>query len=163
MRIAGHLHDLGKLAVPAEILEKPSALSEEEFSVIRGHTFYTQQVLESMGDLGPITEWAAAHHERMDGSGYPSHEEMDDLSLGARIISVADVFTALTEDRPYRKGMERDEALEVLQEMADTAVLDGTVVSQLRRNFDDINDARIAAQKVAKQEYDEMVSSLSLS
>ncbi len=163
MRIAGHLHDLGKLAVPAEILEKPSALSEEEFSVIRGHTFYTQQVLQSMGDLGPITEWASAHHKRLDGSGYPSHEEMEDLSLGARIISVADVFTALAEDRPYRKGMERDQALEVLQEMADTAVLDGTVVSQLRRNFDEINDARIAAQKVAKQEYNEMVASLNLS
>ncbi len=163
MRIAGLLHDLGKLAVPAEILEKPSALSEEEFSVIRGHTFYTRQVLESMGDLGVITDWAASHHERLDGSGYPSHEEMEELSLGARIISVADVSTALTEDRPYRKGMTKDEALEVLQEMADTSALDGTIVSQLHQNFDVVNDARIAAQKVAAKEYDEMVKSLGLS
>jgi len=163
MNIAGHLHDLGKLAVPAEILEKPSALSEEEFSVIRGHTFYTRQVLESMGDLGVITEWATAHHERLNGSGYPGHEEHKDLSAGARIISVADVFTALTEDRPYRKGMGKDQALEVLQEMADTSALDSSVVSQLRQNFDEINDARIAAQKVAAKEYDEMVKSLNLS
>ena len=163
MRIAGHLHDLGKLAVPAEILEKPSALSEEEFSVIRGHTFYTRQVLESMGDLDVITDWAASHHERLNGSGYPGHDEHEDLSLGARIVSVADVFTALTEDRPYRKGMEKEQVLEVLQEMADTAALDATVVSHLRQNFDEVNDARIAAQKVAKQEYDEMVKSLGLS
>jgi len=163
MSIAGHLHDLGKLAVPAEILEKPSALSEEEFSVIRGHTFYTRQVLESMGDLDVITDWATSHHERLNGSGYPSHEEHEDLSVGARIISVADVFTALTENRPYRKGMTKDEALEVLQEMADTSALDSSVVSQLRQNFDEINDARIAAQKVAAKEYDEMVTSLGLS
>ncbi len=77
-----------------------------------------------------------------------------------RIISVADVFTALTEDRPYRKGMAKDEALEVLQEMVDISVLDAGIVSLLRQNFDEVNAALATAQKVAAQEYDEMVKSL---
>ena len=155
MRIAGYLHDLGKLAVPAEILEKPAKLTEDEFNVIRSHTFYTYRILEAIGDLDVINTWGSFHHERLDGSGYPFHHKGQDLSLGSRIMAVADVFTAITEDRPYRKEMPSERALQVLQQMADNSVLDSNIVSLLRVHFDEINSTRIAAQAEASKEYQE--------
>ncbi|MCG0276504.1 MAG: HD domain-containing protein, partial [Thermosediminibacteraceae bacterium] len=118
MRIAGYLHDLGKLAVPPEILEKPRQLTKEEFEIIRCHPFFTYRILEPLKELYEITTWASFHHERLDGNGYPFHYSGHDLPLGARIMAVADVFCAITEDRPYRKGMTKEEALNVLDEMA---------------------------------------------
>lgn len=153
MRIAGYLHDLGKLAVPAEILEKPSELTETEFNVIRSHTFYTYCILEPITDLYEINTWASFHHERLDGTGYPFHHKVQDLPLGSRIMAVADVFTALTEDRPYRKGMPEEKALQVLQQMADDSALDSNIVSLLRLHFDEINSCRIEAQAGSAEEY----------
>ena len=153
MRIAGYLHDLGKLAVPAEILEKPAKLTEEEFNVIRSHTFHTYRILESLPGMEVVNDWASYHHERLNGSGYPFHLEGRDLSLGSRIIAVADVFTAITEDRPYRKGMSSESALKVLQQMADNLALDANIVSLLSLHFDNINSLRIAAQKASMEEY----------
>jgi HD-GYP domain-containing protein (c-di-GMP phosphodiesterase class II) len=153
MRIAGYLHDLGKLAVPAEILEKPSELTETEFNVIRSHTFYTYRILEPIADLYEINTWASFHHERLDGSGYPFHHKGQDLPLGSRIMAVADVFTAITEDRPYRKGMPEEKALQVLQQMADGSALDSNIVSLLRLHFDEINSCRMEAQAGSAEEY----------
>ena len=153
MRIAGYLHDLGKLAVPGEILEKPAKLTENEFNIIRSHTFHTYRILETISDLDIINTWASFHHERLDGSGYPFHIKGQDLSLGSRIMAVADVFTAITEARPYRKEMPSDKALQLLQEMADNSRLDSNVVSTLKLHFDDINSVRIAAQAASVEEY----------
>ncbi|MBI4642628.1 MAG: HD domain-containing protein, partial [Deltaproteobacteria bacterium] len=149
MRIAGYLHDLGKLAVPAEILEKPAKLTEEEFNVIRSHTFHTYRILESISALDVVNDWASYHHERLNGNGYPFHLEGRDLSLGSRITAVADVFTAITEDRPYRKGMSSESALKVLQQMAGDRALDANIVSLLSLHFDKINSLRIAAQEAS--------------
>ena len=115
IRVAGNLHDLGKLAVPAEILEKSGQLTDAEYNLIKGHSFYTYHILEAIDELEIITAWAAFHHERLDGSGYPFQISGDQLSLPARIVAVADVFTAITEDRPYRVGMDPDQALSVLR------------------------------------------------
>ncbi|AZR73977.1 phosphohydrolase [Anoxybacter fermentans] len=155
MRIAGYLHDLGKLAVPAEILEKPGKLTGDEFNIIKGHTFYTYRILENVGGLEEINTWASFHHERLDGKGYPFHHKADDLSLGARIMAVADVFTAITEDRPYRKGMTKDKALHVLKKMVNNSALDPMIVSSLIKNYEEINSIRIAAQITASKEYEE--------
>ncbi len=157
MKIAGHLHDLGKLAVPAEILEKPAKLTEEEFNLIKSHTFYTYSILETISDLDVINAWASFHHERLDGKGYPFHHKGDDLSLGSRIMAVADVFTAITEDRPYRKGMTSDRALEVLQRMADNSALDSSIISLLRLHFDEVSSFRKAAQSAAVEEYQQFL------
>lgn len=153
MRIAGYLHDLGKLAVPAEILEKPSELTKPEFDIIRSHTYYTYRILEPIADLYEINTWASFHHERLDGSGYPFHHKGRDLPLGSRIMAVADVFTAITEDRPYRKGMPEEKALQVLQRMAEDSALDSNIVSLLRLHFDDINTCRMEAQAGSAEEY----------
>ena len=144
---------LGKLSVPAEILEKPAKLTEEEFCVVRGHAYFTDRILYPISALEMVRVWGALHHERLDGAGYPFHLRGSDIPVGSRIMAVADVFVALMEDRPYRKGMTRDEALAVLQTQATGGALDPEVIALLNRHFDDINSARIAAQSDTSHEY----------
>ncbi len=156
MRVAGYLHDLGKLAVPSDILEKAGPLTSDEMGIVRSHTYYTYRILEPIPGLGIVNAWAAFHHERIDGTGYPFHHKGQDLSLGSRIMAVADVFTALTEDRPYRAGLPKREVLGVLRDMAKGGALDNTVVEVLERRYRGIDAARISAQTTAGQEYQEL-------
>jgi HD-GYP domain-containing protein (c-di-GMP phosphodiesterase class II) len=154
MRVAGYLHDLGKLAIPSELLEKPGKLDPEEMNVMRSHTFHTYRTLEAIPQLSTIAEWAAFHHERMNGTGYPFRLSAEDLPIGSRIMAVADVLTALMEDRPYREGMPPKQAEKVIRDMADAQALDSDVVSELFRDLEPINQARIAAQSTSTMEYD---------
>ncbi len=131
MEIAGLLHDIGKLSVPEEILEKPSSLTAEEYAIIRQHSFYTYRILEMAGLPAPLPGYAAYHHEKLDGSGYPFHLSAPDLSPGARIMAVADVFVALREDRPYRLGKELGEIEKIMYEMVLNNALDGNIVKAL--------------------------------
>lgn len=153
MKIAGYLHDVGKLAVPSEIIEKPESLDFAEYGSMRRHTFYTHRVLSQISGFGTVTDWASLHHERLDGSGYPFHLGGSSLSLGARIMAVADVFTALTEDRPYRGGMDESAVLRTLRKMVSTKALDGDVVETLGVHFDEINAIRKDEQLKAAEEY----------
>ncbi|UMZ75486.1 HD domain-containing phosphohydrolase [Natranaerofaba carboxydovora] len=153
MRLAGYLHDLGKLAVPKEILEKPGKLTEDEFRVIRTHTYYTYRTLERLPQLETINKWGALHHEKIDGSGYPFHCEGEKLSLGSRIVAVADVFTALTEDRPYREGLSPQKVEDILNNMVKEKALDSGVVEVLMKNYKEIDDVRKNAQLNSKQKY----------
>ena len=153
MRVAGYLHDVGKLAVATEILEKPASLSSNEMHVMRSHTYHTYWTLDPIEMLDEIKCWAAYHHEHLDGSGYPFHIGADDLSNGARIMAVADVFTAITEDRPYRKAMSDTNALKVLQTMSSRAKLDPDIVSQVGSYFSEINSIRHIAQQKAEGEH----------
>jgi HD-GYP domain-containing protein (c-di-GMP phosphodiesterase class II) len=153
MKIAGYLHDLGKLAVPREILEKPGSLTPEEFNIIRSHTFHTYRILETVEDFETINTWGAFHHERLNGKGYPFHHKGKDLSLGSRIMCVADVFTAVTEDRPYRKGMSNSETIKVLKSMAQSETLDANIVSVLESHFEEINGVRAKAQFDSREIY----------
>lgn len=155
IRVAGNLHDLGKLAVPSEILEKPGRLTDEEYSLMKGHSFYTYHILEAIEELEIITLWASFHHERLDGSGYPFQISGDQLPLPARIVAVADVFTAITEDRPYRAGMDPEAALGLLRKMAEEGALDRGVVGVLADNFSEVNSVRHRAQEDAHREYEE--------
>jgi len=154
MEIAGFLHDLGKLAVPDGILEKKGALSDIEFNLIRKHTYYTYAVLSKVKGLEDIAVWASYHHERQDGNGYPFHVKDGDFSKLARIMAVADIITALTEDRPYRSGMSREKAENILLSMAEDGGIDKNVVDLANKNFLRINNARVKAQKKARKEYD---------
>jgi len=138
MEIAGYFHDLGKLAVPNSILEKPGKLTKEEFEVIKQHTYFTYTVLSTIGGLGLIAEWAAFHHEKLDGSGYPFHVTEERINIGARIMAVADIFTALAEDRPYRRGMERRQIEDILKSQTANKALDGSIVNILLENFEEI-------------------------
>lgn len=156
MRIAGLLHDLGKLAVPSELLDKPSKLTSLEKSVVRCHTFFTRRALEKINSFDAIAAWSSNHHERLDGSGYPFHVKGEDLSLGSRIVAVSDVFTAITEDRPYRIGMDKTKAQKTINKMVSRAALDPDVTAMLMNNFEELNAIRIAAQAEARKEYGEI-------
>lgn len=155
MQISGNFHDLGKLAVPKEILEKPAGLSEQEFCIVRAHPYYTRNILNKFTGLSTIAAWAAEHHERLDGRGYPYHFQDHELSLGSRILAVADVFTAITEDRPYRLGMEGPQVVRVLNDLAADRALDGDIVTTLTTRFAEINQVRIQAQASTLEEYRE--------
>jgi len=160
MRIAAYLHDLGKLAVPAEIIEKPGRLSPEERDVMMGHVYFTYDILSRIDGFETVTAWSSLHQERMDGSGYPFHVWGDDLPLGARVMAVADVFTAMTEDRPYRKGMPADQARHSMEQLAKRGALDARIVRILLDHFDEINEARETAQQAAAREYEAYVHAL---
>jgi HD-GYP domain-containing protein (c-di-GMP phosphodiesterase class II) len=154
MRVAGDLHDLGKLAVPTSILEKPGKLTPEEYAKVMEHARHTHAVLGQVPGLEVVKTWAALHHERLDGNGYPFHLDKASLELGSRIMAVADVFTALTEDRPYRPGMSREDALSVLRDMARDGSLDPGVVGLLAEEFDEVNAVRQEAQDQARSEFE---------
>ncbi len=146
LRLAGHLHDIGKLSVPIDILDKAGALSPEELALIRCHTYHTQRVLERIPAFGQIATVASHHHETLDGTGYPFHVAARRLPLAARIMAVADVFTAIAEDRPYRGAMARDAVLAVLADDAAARRLDAALVALVTRHFAAIDTARSEAQ-----------------
>lgn len=153
MRVAGYLHDVGKLAVPTEILEKPANLSVEEFNIMKSHVYHSYRILEAVSWLEIINTWASFHHERMDGNGYPFHIKGNELPIGSRIMAVADVFTAITEDRPYRKGMSGKEALKIIEDMAKNNSLDKSIVDLAVTYFRHLDDVRLDAQLKAGEEY----------
>ncbi|MFZ5573534.1 MAG: HD domain-containing phosphohydrolase [Thermodesulfobacteriota bacterium] len=153
VEIAAYLHDLGKLSIPSEIIEKKDKLSEQEWFVMRSHVYYTYQALAPFEMLSVVNAWGALHQERLNGTGYPFGYTEDALPLGARLIAVADVFTALTEDRPYRKGLGRADAANLLHLMADNGELDQRLVDMVAGHFEDMNRIRQAAQRRALDDY----------
>jgi putative nucleotidyltransferase with HDIG domain len=131
LRMAALLHDLGKLAVPNRILDKTETLSDEEYRLVREHPELTDRILSEVSWFDEIRTWAAAHHERMSGVGYPNRLRSDQLPMGSRILAVADVYEALTAHRPYRKPMPRAEAVITLWSERD--LFDSRVVAALAR------------------------------
>jgi len=158
LKLAGYFHDIGKLAVPNAILDKPDKLTKTEFAIIKQHTYFTYSVLSTIGGLGDIPEWAAFHHEKLDGSGYPFHVDRTKINTGSRIMAVADVFTALAEDRPYRSGMQRSEIAKILANMAKDQGLDKRIVELLLDNFEDIRENVREQQALVHAEYNKLVS-----
>lgn len=146
MRIAGYLHDLGKLAVPETIIEKEGMLDTAERGVIKSHTYYTYSILKKVKGLEKIATWASFHHETLTGEGYPFHRSAKDLPFGSRIMAVADIFTALTEDRPYRQGMNKEEVIKVFTTLTSEGKIDQTVTDTLLENYDELNRTRQTAQ-----------------
>jgi len=118
IRQSGEVHDIGKIAIPSEILTKPGRLSTAEFEIIKSHPRVGYDILSRASLPWPIAEVALQHHERMDGSGYPNGLLGDEIILPARIIAVADVAEAMIHHRPYRPGLGIDKALAELAEGA---------------------------------------------
>lgn len=154
LKLAAFLHDLGKLAVPLEVLEKPGRFTGDEWHVMRSHVYYTYHALSPIPELDLLTSWSALHQERLDGSGYPFSYTAEHIPLGARILAVADVFVGITEDRPYRKGMAEHEARNVLADMAAKRQLDPDVVRVVFDDFDTLNTIRATAQDEARKAFE---------
>ncbi|WP_230531467.1 HD-GYP domain-containing protein [Microvirga roseola] len=131
LKRAALLHDIGKLGVSNEILDKPGRLDEAEMAAMRRHALYSETILARIGAFRDPARIGGAHHERLDGKGYPRGIEADAICPATRIVSVADVFDALTADRPYRAAMPVAKALEILAADSGTA-LDPACVAALR-------------------------------
>lgn len=142
LEIAGLLHDLGKLRVPDEILEKPGKLDPNERKIINTHSYETFQILRNIGGFEDIARWAAYHHEEPDGSGYPFHLKADAMPPEARILRVADIFQAMVQLRPYRLGLSDAEVGAFMRELADAGRVDANIVATL---LADLPAARRAA------------------
>ena len=135
LEVAGLLHDLGKLRVPDEVLNKPGKLDEHERQIMNAHSFETYQILRKIDGFEEIALWAAYHHEEPGGSGYPFHVSEENLSLEARILRVADICQAMVQDRPYRKGMDIPQLQEFLLDLSGKGKLDAKVVDVLIANI----------------------------
>ena len=136
LRIAGMLHDIGKLAIPAEILSKPSTLSPAEFGIIRTHPQAGYEIIGDIAFPGPVAKIVLQHHEQMDGSGYPQGLKGDEILVEARILAVADVVEAMASHRPYRPALGIDKALEEIAQNKE-ALYDPVVVDTCLRLFDE--------------------------
>ncbi|MBI5409702.1 MAG: HD domain-containing protein [Nitrospirae bacterium] len=154
MEVAGNLHDLGKLVIPNGILDKPGKLDREEMAIMKSHTYFTYSVLNTIGGFREIAEWAAYHHEKLDGSGYPFHCKAGELSTGARIMMAADIFTALAEDRPYRKGMSENGIIQIMKQFQDRKLLDPRIISLLFDNYSEISSHVSGKQAEVREFYE---------
>jgi len=118
LQYAGLLHDIGKIEIPKDVLNKADGLTREEFELVKMHPVYSANILESLGDIDQLVDFVKHHHEKYNGTGYPSGLCGSQISLGARILCIADSFDAMISERPYCSAMSTDEALEELEKCA---------------------------------------------
>jgi HD-GYP domain-containing protein (c-di-GMP phosphodiesterase class II) len=156
LRRAALLHDVGKLAVSNRILDKPGRLTAFELAIVRGHAAMTRQVLERVPGFAAIAPMAAAHHERLDGSGYPDGLTAEELSAQMRLLAVADVYEALTSERPYRAAMSSEQALRIIRAEAPHQ-LDGEAADALAGLAHDPGAPPGAARRPHPEEVEEVL------
>lgn len=133
--IAALLHDVGKLGVSNDIINKEGRLSSEERYQVEKHTYYTRFVLKQIKGFGRITEWASNHHETLDGQGYPFGLSSDMLDEQSRLLAVLDIYQALTEERPYRTAFTPENALVILKDMAGQGKLDIRLINRIENEL----------------------------
>jgi putative nucleotidyltransferase with HDIG domain len=122
LRRAALLHDIGKLGISNAILDKPDRLTDDEFEKIKMHPIFSAEILGKVDAFSDMVHVAGGHHERLDGKGYPNGLKGEEIDLDTRIVTVADIFDALTADRPYREAMPTSKAMSILDEMTGAAV-----------------------------------------
>ena len=120
IRYAALLHDIGKVAIPDDILNKPAKLTDEEFEMMKTHTIVGERILRAIPGLGGVARIVRSEHERFDGTGYPDGLKGEEIPIGARIILACDAYHAMTSDRPYREAMDHREAIRELGKHAGT-------------------------------------------
>jgi putative two-component system response regulator len=132
LKLGGILHDLGKLGIPCDILNKPGSLTSEEWEIMKKHPKIGHTIsLPLRSNLGQALDIIRGHHEKMDGSGYPDGKKGDEICMGSRIMAVVDIYDALITDRPYRRALQEKQALEVLLSEAEQGKLDKKIVEGL--------------------------------
>lgn len=134
LKIAGYLHDIGKLHIPDRILDKQGPLDAKEVMAMHRHGFEARDILEQVVPFQEIAQWACQHHEYLDGSGYPYHLKAADLPIESRILTVADIFQALAQNRPYRASMPADKIVTILLGLVEEGKIDPEVVHFIEQN-----------------------------
>lgn len=152
LEIAGYLHDLGKLAIDSSILSKNSKLTTNEFDEVKKHTYFTNKFLKNIDGFHEIAFIASAHHEKYDGKGYPYHLKKENFNLEIDILSVADIFCALRESRPYKDVYSINRCIEIFQ-TAFMEVLNDQVIQLLIKNIELIDKKRLHSQREARTFY----------
>ncbi len=137
LKLAGYLHDIGKIAIPSEILEKPGPLKDDEYLEMQTHATYSKMILSKIKCLGDIPRWASSHHERRDKTGYPLSISSDDFTIEMDVVAYADILVALLEDRPYRERLEREKVLEILKDESQNR-LSNEVYEVVYQNIDEL-------------------------
>lgn len=132
---AGAMHDIGKLIIPNDILEKPGKLTSDEFTAMKDHAAATYFVLHRIKGISDIVEWASNHHEKLDGSGYPKGLRSESISFEDHLLACIDIYQALTEKRPYKNGLSHEKAIAVMEDMVRKGELDGTIVQDFAAVF----------------------------
>ena len=126
--LAASLHDIGKLATPNKILDKPGELTENEFETIKEHVRGTYDLLKSITNFEEICKWASSHHEKLDGTGYCFGKSADELDFIDRLLACTDIYQAVSEKRPYHEQRNHDETMEIMRSMADRGFIDKGIV-----------------------------------
>ena len=126
------LHDIGKISIPPEVLNKEGKLTDQEFNIIKSHSAQGYKVLKDISLMPELAIGAGQHHERPDGKGYPKGLKGDEIERVAQIIAVADTFDAMYSDRPYRKRMNFDKAVSIIKEVSGTQLTEDVVDAFLR-------------------------------
>jgi len=139
LRRGAMLHDVGKLGVSNTVLDKAGALDREEWAEVRQHAAYTESILSRIGAFAELARIAGAHHERLDGGGYPRGLKADQIDMETRIITTADIFDAITAERPYRGAIPVPQALEMMEKTVGTAI-DGRCLDALKRGLARVPD-----------------------
>ena len=133
LKIGSLLHDIGKIAIPNEILKKEGPLTKAEFEIMKQHAVYTYEILSNLKHEH-ILNIASNHHEKLNGKGYP--RGLSDLTLSEKIVAVADIFVALIQKRSYKDGFSKDKVIEILSNCANKGEIDGEVVKKVIENYD---------------------------
>ena len=142
------LHDVGKIGVPVEILKYPGKLSPQAMKIMRGHVDITKQIFGGQIEE-TIQNIALRHHEKLDGSGYPLELKGEDLTIGERIVAVADIVSALSGTRSYKNAYSKERVQKIISELKDENKIDGKIVDVINCNYDDImNSTRIMCQPI---------------
>ena len=129
--LAAAFHDLGKIKVPTAILEKPDILTSAEFAIIKEHVTLTWELLKDIEGFQAINAWAANHHEKLDGSGYPFGKKAPELNFNSRLMTCIDIYQAVSEERPYHPGRNHNDTMQILHAMADKGGIDGDIVKDM--------------------------------
>ena len=155
LKISGYLHDIGKIGIDPGLIEKNGPLTDDEFDLVKLHTYYTGQILSSLSIsewFNEIVTWAQNHHEKSDGSGYPYSLQADNLDLGCKILAFSDVIAALMEDRPYRKSLSIDTAFEIIRDKL-AAKISATMFETIALHKQAINEIVAQSHKNVLSEY----------
>lgn len=132
---AGAVHDIGKLVIDRDVLEKPDKLTEDEFIHIKNHAYYSYEILRNIRGIEDITSWASLHHEKLDGSGYPFGKTASELGFMERLMGCLDIYQALTEERPYKEGYTHEKAISMLLDMSERNLLDKDIIKDIELVF----------------------------
>ena len=132
---AGAFHDIGKLLVTNDILEKPTSLTKSEYEIIQNHAYGTYKILSEIDGLDDICRWASRHHEKLNGTGYPFGLTASDLSFEDRLLAVIDIFQALIEKRSYKDEFSLKNTIDILNNMVKDNLIDGNIVSDIIKVF----------------------------